>query len=104
MNNIVYDPAIDALPIDKFGPIADGPCLQLPNHCQVRFISSVHDVQLLKSLIGKEMVGMDSEWRPTMTKFDNMRPALLQLSDENNAYLIDLVSLASNPVLDDVLS
>jgi hypothetical protein len=28
------------------------------------------------------MVGMDSEWRPQMTKFDVMRPALLQLSDE----------------------
>ena len=47
---------------------------------------------------------MDSEWRPTMTKFDNMRPALLQLSDENTAYLIDLVALAANPVLDEILT
>jgi hypothetical protein len=43
---------------------------------------------------------MDSEWRPTMTKFDLMRPALLQLSDSNTAYLIDLVSLANNQHLD----
>jgi len=28
-------------------------------------------------LTGKDMVGMDSEWRPQMTKFDVMRPALL---------------------------
>lgn len=38
-----------------------------------------------------------------MTKFDLMRPALLQLSDEKNAYLIDLVSLANNMNLDAVL-
>mmetsp|Transcript_34712 Transcript_34712/g.45654 ORF Transcript_34712/g.45654 Transcript_34712/m.45654 type:complete len:101 (+) Transcript_34712:1915-2217(+) len=47
---------------------------------------------------------MDSEWRPTMTKFDIMRPALLQLSDENTAYLVDLVALASNPLLDNILT
>ena len=49
-------------------------------------------------------MGMDSEWRPTMTKFDLMRPALLQLSDSSTAYLIDLVSLANNQQLDQVLS
>ena len=70
----------------------------------VKFISTVKDVNLLKSLIGKPMIGMDSEWRPTMTKFDNMRPALLQLSDENTAYLIDLVALSGNQFLDDVLT
>ena len=30
MANIVYDPSIDSLPVDKFGPVADGPALQLP--------------------------------------------------------------------------
>ena len=39
-----------------------------------------------------------------MTKFDSMRPALLQLSDEHNAFLIDLISLANSPVLDQVLT
>jgi hypothetical protein len=46
------------------------------------------------------MVGMDSEWRPQMTKFDVMRPALLQLSDEQNAFLIDLIALANSQLLD----
>jgi hypothetical protein len=31
-----------------------------------------------------------------MTKFDVMRPALLQLSDEHNAFLIDLIALANS--------
>ena len=39
-----------------------------------------------------------------MTKFDLMRPALLQLSDETDAFLIDLVSLANSQVLDQVLT
>jgi len=47
-------------------------------------------------LIGKEFVGMDSEWRPQITKFDIMRPALLQLSDERNAFLIDLLYLSNS--------
>lgn len=51
-------------------------------------------------LKGSEFVGMDSEWRPTMTKFNKMRPALLQLSNDSNAFLIDLVALANSTVLD----
>jgi hypothetical protein len=39
---------------------------------------------------------MDSEWRPQMTKFDVMRPALLQLCDQQNAFLIDLIALANS--------
>lgn len=38
-----------------------------------------------------------------MTKFDMMRPAILQLSDQNTAYLIDLISLVNNQELDQVL-
>ena len=70
--------------------------MKLPADLEVKFICKIEEVPLLKSLIGKEYVGMDSEWRPTMTKFDNMRPALLQLADDKTAYLIDLVALASN--------
>ena len=77
MANIVYDEEKDLLPIDQFGPVADTPSLKLPADLEVKFIHKVEEIQLLKTLIGKEYVGMDSEWRPTMTKFDNMRPALL---------------------------
>ena len=50
------------------------------------------------------MIGMDSEWRPVMSRVEATRPALLQLSDETTAFLIDLVALANNPVLDHVLT
>ena len=55
--------------------------LYLPKGLQVRFIGNEEDVVHLRQLIGKPYVGMDSEWRPQMTKFDVMRPAILQLSD-----------------------
>ena len=70
--------------------------LYLPKGLQVRFIGNEEDVVDLRQLIGKPYVGMDSEWRPQMTKFDVMRPAILQLSDSNTAYLIDLVSLSNS--------
>ena len=70
----------------------------------VKFIGNAHECQQLRKLIGRPIVGMDSEWRPTMTKFDSMRPALLQLSDENTAYLVDLVALAASPLLDNILT
>lgn len=74
--------------------------LHLPKGLQVRFIGTEQDLVHLRELIGKPYVGMDSEWRPTMTKFEKMRPAILQLSDSNTAYLIDLVSLFNNEELD----
>ena len=48
---------------------------------------------------------MDSEWRPTMTTFDDtIGPALLQLSDKKTAFLIDLNALSGNKELDDMLT
>jgi len=95
-----YDPSQDQYPQDQFGPTSSNQCLRLPAHVKVTFIGTEKDCEILRSLTGKDMVGMDSEWRPQMTKFDVMRPALLQLSDENNAYLIDLIALANSQVLD----
>jgi len=104
MARIKYSADLDDMPVDQFGPVLEGPCLRLPAQLQVKFIGNPTDCQQLKKLIGKPIVGMDSEWRPTMTKFDSMRPALLQLSDEKTAYLVDLVALAASPLLDNILT
>ena len=55
-------------------------------------------------MIGSDMIGMDSEWRPPISPYDIMRPGLLQLSNDKAAYLIDLISLANNKGLDDILT
>jgi hypothetical protein len=82
MEQIVYDPTQDLQPDDKFAPCSVGSdVLHLPKDVAVKFIGQESDVISLRQMIGKPFIGMDSEWRPQMTKFENMRPALLQLSD-----------------------
>ena len=49
------------------------------------------------------MIGIDSEWRPPLTKFDIQRPGLLQLSSKQAVYLIDLISLSKSKILDEML-
>lgn len=93
------------MPDDKFGPVTSDECLQIPDSCQVFFIDSDEGVsEKLSQLIGKPLIGLDQEWKPTMTKFDRERPGVLQLSDDKVAYLVDMVKLASSKVLDDVLT
>ena len=66
----------------------------------LHFIGSEADVPLLDRLQGVPMIGMDSEWRPTLNPFTEQRLAIFQLSGETDAYIIDLIALANNQVLD----
>ena len=50
------------------------------------------------------MVGIDSEWRPPLGKFEQTRPGILQISSVTTVYLIDLVSLANSKDLDKILT
>jgi len=76
MEQIHYNPADDTQPEDKFAPTTEN-AMQLPKDVAVRFIGSEQDVMHLRILLGKPYIGMDVEWRPTMTKLDLMRPAIL---------------------------
>lgn len=38
--------------------------LELPSHVRVKFIATEKDCNILRDLIGKPIIGMDSEWRP----------------------------------------
>ena len=104
MAEIPYDPKFDPQPADYFGPIKTKNTVTLPKEVQINFIGTPQDLPVLAKLIGAPMVGMDSEWRPVISPFDPMRPALLQLSSETDAYLIDLVALSGNKELDDILT
>lgn len=46
------------------------------------------------------MIGIDSEWRPTLSKFSKTRPAIIQLSDGLKVFIIDMISLAESKILD----
>ena len=95
-------------PDDKFGPVttdSKDPIMVLPSNIDVKFVGSEKDVAMLKDLVGSSMIGIDTEWRPTLTQFEEViRPGLIQLSNENTAYLIDIVNLNKNPALDAMLS
>ena len=66
----------------------------------LHFIGSEADLPLLDRLQGAPMIGMDSEWRPTVKPFAEQRLAIFQLSSETDAFVIDLISLANNSALD----
>lgn len=59
-------------------------------------------------LIGKPFIGADSEWKcQGVNAFDkggNAGPAILQLSSDTDAFVIDLISLAKCKDLDVILT
>ena len=57
----------------------------------------------MRSLTGKQVIGLDCEWRPNLTKFIKTDTAILQISDERTCYLIDLIALKGSEKLNQVL-
>ena len=88
---------------DVFGPVTEN-TLQLPADVQVHFIGDESSCDLLSNLVGKPVIGLDAEWRPNLTKFNKTQTAILQLSDENSAYLVDLIALNNSQKLNEVLT
>ena len=96
-------PVAEQVAQGKFGPMTPG-TLALPPHLQVHFIGDESSCEQLLDLIGKPVIGLDAEWRPNLTKFIKTRPAILQLSDANSAYLVDLIALAESQRLNEILT
>ena len=55
---------------------------------------------------GSDYIGMDSEWRPIICKFEyaEEHPAIFQIANRNKAFLIDMIALADSAKLDAVLT
>ena len=60
---------------DHCGPITPN-SHQMPANVNMHFIGSEADVPLLDRLVGARMIGMDSEWRPTVKPFTEQRLAI----------------------------
>ena len=104
IHNIDYDQAKDQRPADKFAPTSVNPCMKLPEHVKIHFVAYERDISfMVQELKDSPLIGIDSEWKPQLCKWDRLRPALLQISNLNTAFLVDLVSLANNPMLDNAL-
>lgn len=84
---------------DFFGP-RDPSCMRLPKKFKVNFVDSEENIWLLEDLYGSSFIGMDAEWKPTSKA---CRPAILQLSNEQQAFIVDFMSLANSALLDQTL-
>ena len=77
---------------------------KLPATLKTHFISTTDDIQLLsKGLENSDMIGVDSEWKPTFVKSQEERMAILQLN-LTEAFIVDLISLKDNKDLDKALT
>jgi len=72
----------------------------LPESVKVVHISAHEDIVKLDQLFEERYIGVDSEWRPALTKFHKTNPALFQISGKSVAFLVDFVSLKDSGELD----
>jgi hypothetical protein len=70
---------------------------KIPKDVKIEFISTEEDVAKLEALLDDgPWIGIDSEWRPNMCRFHYSPIATLQMSGEKNAFVIDMIRLASS--------
>ena len=65
----MYNSNLDPKPFDYFGPLSQGEYLRLPENVRVKFISKKEEINQLDELLDEKFIGVDSEWRPELTKF-----------------------------------
>ncbi len=51
-------------------------------------------------MLEEKYIGVDSEWRPSITTFHKTKVALFQISGAKVTFLIDFVALGDNELLD----
>ena len=83
---------------DLFAPFTQN-CLKMALDLnKIKFIDSEDNLHFLELLEQGSAIGIDSEWKPSITKFDkNTGVAIMQLSNENYACVVDMKSLQNNP-------
>ena len=78
LEKINYDPSKEEKFVDDFGPVSKPAAnfMQLPLGFKVEMVSTPEDIKLLDYLKDEPYIGVDSEWRPSLTKFHYTYPAL----------------------------
>ena len=86
-------------PKDLFEPVSTPPAehLRLPKDLEVEFVGDEATVKKMEVLVGQKMIGVDSEWRPQMSKQHKTKGiALLQIAGFNEVFLVDLIALRNS--------
>ena len=84
-------------PASKDEPTAAEPLeyFKIPEN-QVKFIGTEEEVHLLEALLNDgKWIGIDSEWRPDVVKFQFTPVAVLQLSGKEHSFVIILLNSKS---------
>lgn len=82
--------------------------MRLPESVKVHWVGEPEDVKKLELLIGKPYVGVDAEWKcgavNAFKQGADKGPAVIQLSSETDACIVDLIGLAKCQALDQTLT
>ena len=76
LNTIIYDPKKDPPHYDTFGPLTPEGCLSLPKSLKVEWVGTVDDIYKLDQLLKEPFIGVDTEWRPQLSKSHQTKPSL----------------------------
>lgn len=76
LEDTVYEPKKEPVVIDRFGPGGEGDFISLPSEVRVEWVGTLEDINKLDALLTEPFIGVDSEWRPSLAKFHNTKPAL----------------------------
>lgn len=102
---ILVDNDISIVP-DKFAPVSLGMFVKIPegDAVEVKWVDREDQIHLLDALRDDEFVGVDSEWRPQLSKFDLTKQSILQIGGERTIFIIDMMVLGSSEILDHKLT
>lgn len=87
-----------------YGPISKGTFMNLPEEVKVEWVSTEEDISKMDQLLDEPYIGVDSEWRPSVVKFQKTNPALFQIGGAKVIFLIDFVALKNSKLLDEKLT
>lgn len=82
--------------------------MKLPDHIKFHWIGRPEDIPKLELLVGEPFIGVDAEWRcnavNAFKQGADKGPAIIQLSSETNACIVDLITLSKCVALDKALT
>jgi hypothetical protein len=82
---------------DLFLPVTPN-CLKMSLDIDcVKFVDSEESLKFLDLLMEGSVIGIDCEWKPTISKLEmNTGVSIMQLSNENYACVVDMIKLENN--------
>ncbi|CAI2385260.1 unnamed protein product [Moneuplotes crassus] len=104
---------------DEFAPISTDDCdqedlMRLPSRVktmiidhesQLEFPIDINESRSPKDILeSAEILGIDCEWRPPITRFDAKGVALIQIASREVVFLIDIIALKDSAKLDQILT